>query len=178
MGRTRDSLTPQQRLFALEYLANGQNGRQAALAAGYSPKGAEVRASELLKLRKVRIFVDAQLTKREQKLELKAERIDLEISRLCYRDPRDLIDPETKRFRRLDEIPEDLRRCIAGVTVDKDGGITYRLERKGEALALACRRRGLLKDHVDVTVRTHAELMLEAVRRATFEPTSEGEGEE
>jgi len=166
MGRTAKELTPRQRMFALEYLANGQNGKQAAIKAGYSPKGAEVTASKLLTVPKVKRLVDSRLEKRAEKLELTAERIDLEISRLAYRDPKDFIDPKTKKFRSLEDIPEDLRRCISGVTVGKDGEIIYKLERKGEALQLACRRRGLLKDNVDVMVKSHADLMLEVERRA------------
>jgi phage terminase small subunit len=172
----RAALTPRRRRFVLEYLVD-PNATQAAKRAGFSKKTAYSMGQQLLKNIEIRKLIDAGVAKRSERLELKAERIDLEISRLCYRDPKDLVDPETKRFRSLEEIPEDLRRCIAGVTVDKDGGITYRLERKGEALALACRRRGLLKDHIDVTVRTHAELMLEAVKRTTPpEPAPEGEG--
>ena len=173
MGRGRrkirqyadSELTPRQRRFALEYLSNGGNGTQAAIAAGFSKSGAHVRASELVKNRKVKAFILAQLATREHKLELTAERIDLETSRLAFRDPAELIDPKTGRARPLHEIPEDLRRCIAGVTFGKDSEITYRLERKGEALALACRRRGLLKDNIDVTVKSHADLMAEVERR-------------
>lgn len=41
------SLTEKQRLFVRAYLIDG-NGKKAAIAAGYSPKGAEVQASRML----------------------------------------------------------------------------------------------------------------------------------
>jgi phage terminase small subunit len=46
------SLTEKQRLFVRAYLIDG-NGKKAAIAAGYSPKGAEVAASRLLSQAKV-----------------------------------------------------------------------------------------------------------------------------
>ncbi len=41
-------LTEKQELFIRHYLTNGQNGNQAAIAAGYNKKNARIRASQLL----------------------------------------------------------------------------------------------------------------------------------
>jgi phage terminase small subunit len=46
------SLTEKQRLFVRAYLIE-PNGKKAAIAAGYSPKGAEVQASKMLRVPKV-----------------------------------------------------------------------------------------------------------------------------
>jgi phage terminase small subunit len=45
------------RTFAAEYISNGQNGKQAAIAAGYSPRTAEVQSSQLLRKLKVQELV-------------------------------------------------------------------------------------------------------------------------
>lgn len=67
-----DDLTPRQRRFALEYLRE-PNGKQAAIAAGYSAKGAEVTASKLLRVPKVAAFIAERAAKVAQRLELDAE---------------------------------------------------------------------------------------------------------
>ena len=126
----------------------------------------------------VQTFLRSKRKKVEEELELTAKRLDEETARLAYRDPVELVDPETGILRNLQDIPEDVRRCITSVTVDQSGKFTYRLERKTDALTLAYRRRGLLKDQVDVTVRSHADLMREAARRAGGCVPSEEEKEE
>ena len=48
-------LTPQQMRFVIEYVRTG-NGADAAIAAGYSPRGAASRASKLLSLPQVQQY--------------------------------------------------------------------------------------------------------------------------
>lgn len=52
-----EALTPQQRAFCEQYVANGRNGTQAAIAAGYGAKSAHVRASKLLAMPKIQEFL-------------------------------------------------------------------------------------------------------------------------
>lgn len=52
------ALTPKQTLFVAQYLANGLNATQAAIAAGYSEKTAESQASRLLRNVKVAEAID------------------------------------------------------------------------------------------------------------------------
>ena len=47
---TAGTLTELQRAFTVKYVENGGIGKKAAIAAGYGPKGAHVRSSELLRL--------------------------------------------------------------------------------------------------------------------------------
>lgn len=63
------------RKFASTYLLNGGNGKAAAIAAGYSPRSAEVQASRLLKNAKVRAFLDARAASLSKKVEVDAEKI-------------------------------------------------------------------------------------------------------
>jgi hypothetical protein len=66
-----DGLNIRQATFAAEYVAHHGNGTKAAIAAGYSPKGAHVRASQLLRLGKVKKRIE-RLTRRH---EVTAERV-------------------------------------------------------------------------------------------------------
>lgn len=53
-------LNERQKRFVMEYLRNGGNGQEAAIAAGYSAKGAAVQASRLLSDDKVLAYKRAQ----------------------------------------------------------------------------------------------------------------------
>lgn len=53
----REALTPQQAAFCEFYIANGRNGTQAAIAAGYGAKSAHVRAHKLLAMDKVQLYL-------------------------------------------------------------------------------------------------------------------------
>jgi len=55
--RLRDALNTRQAKFAQNY-ANGSTGKAAAIAAGYSPKSAEVSASGLIRNLKVSEYID------------------------------------------------------------------------------------------------------------------------
>jgi phage terminase small subunit len=59
-------LQAKQQLFVDEYLKD-LNGKQAAIRAGYSPKTAEVQASRLLSVAKVREAVQAAMDKRSER---------------------------------------------------------------------------------------------------------------
>lgn len=52
-----NQLTPQQARFCELYIANGRNGTQAAIAAGYGAKSAHVRAHKLLAMEKVQLYL-------------------------------------------------------------------------------------------------------------------------
>lgn len=113
-----DALTPRQRLFALEYLVD-LNATQAAIRAGYSKKSAAETGCELLKLPKVRTFVERELRKRENRLDLKADRVLLELMRVGMVDLARAFDDEG-RLLALKDMPEDVRRAISGVEVEEE----------------------------------------------------------
>jgi phage terminase small subunit len=77
-------------LFAREYVI-GLNGTRAAIASGYSPNGAEVTASRLLRNTKVQRLINRLLAKRFSKLDLKAEQIIEELARLAFSNMMDYI---------------------------------------------------------------------------------------
>lgn len=65
-------MTPKQEAFVREYLID-LNAKQAAIRAGYSESGAEVRGSELLRNRKVAAEIQKGMNIRAEKLEITAD---------------------------------------------------------------------------------------------------------
>jgi phage terminase small subunit len=108
-------LNPKQRRFALEYLVD-LNATQAARRAGYSVATAKQQGTRLLSHASVRRFLEPRLRKAEAKLELQAERLDLELARIAFVDPGRLADATGRRLE-LHELDEDTRRAIAGVKI-------------------------------------------------------------
>jgi hypothetical protein len=73
------TLTPKQHRFCIEYLKD-ENGKAAAIRAGYSPRCAAQQAYELLQNPKVREFID-----QEQSDSLDRSRVDLDAERAWVR---------------------------------------------------------------------------------------------
>lgn len=108
-----EALAPKMRLFALEYLVD-LNASQAHIRAGYAPKNADVAGPRMLKHPGVRAFLDAALAKREAKLVLSAERVLQELMRVGFLDIQGAYGPDGQLLE-LSEMPEDVRRAIAGI---------------------------------------------------------------
>ena len=68
------SLTNKQKAFCREYVID-HNGTQAAIRAGYSKKGAEVRASELLRNSKVKDYISRLETEMRVDTTMTVERV-------------------------------------------------------------------------------------------------------
>lgn len=73
--------------FVQAYTTNGRNGSQAAIAAGYSAKGAHVAGIRLLRNATVAAMVGELTAKAEELSGLTAERALLENSRIALFDP-------------------------------------------------------------------------------------------
>lgn len=76
-------LTLKQELFVKEYLANGFNGRQAAITAGYSEDSANVIASENLSKPYIKSAIEAEILKIKVEKKITAERILDEIGKIA-----------------------------------------------------------------------------------------------
>jgi phage terminase small subunit len=87
-GRKRldpeQTLTDRQARFVEEYQID-LNATKAAIRAGYSPKGATVRGSELLANRNVRATIDAMRAARSERMELTVASITSDLLRLANR---------------------------------------------------------------------------------------------
>lgn len=62
MAKTKNNkLNTRQKLFVEHYVANGFNGTQAAISAGYAPKNADITASKLLTMPKVQTYLSKRI---------------------------------------------------------------------------------------------------------------------
>lgn len=103
-------LTPMQQAFANEYIVDF-NGKQAAVRAGYSPKAANVKASQLLKHPMVVKAVREALLCRSARTNITQDRVLREFSRVGFLDPVNFYD-EHGELRPLEDLSEDERVCI------------------------------------------------------------------
>ena len=153
-----------QEIFAREYVID-LNGTRAAIAAGYSEKGADVRASQLLDNVKVRRIIDQLHSKRASKLELTAEKLDEETARLAFANMGDYVrvDEDGKPSGiNLENITRDQWAAVHEIREDTTGGTgdgerkqilrtTLKLTDKTKNLELLYRRLGLLQDNLKVS---------------------------
>lgn len=149
-------------IFAREYVLD-LNGSRAAIAAGYSEKGADVAASRMLANAKVKTLIAKLTEKKFNKLDISAERILQELARLAFVDIRNLFD-ESGALRAIHELDEDTARAIAGIDHEKlfehfgkgqakHVGTTakIKLADKTRALQLLGQYRKLFTEKVEVT---------------------------
>jgi len=125
--RLANLTTPKQRLFVVEY-CHHLNATRAAIAAGYSEKGAAQAGARLL----TNVKVSAEIAKLTQKactkLEISAEKVLHELARLAFLDPRKFYN-ENGGLKHITELDGDTAACIAGMEVE-DVYEGYRGERK------------------------------------------------
>ena len=155
--------TIRQRLFAQEYVID-LNGTRAAIAAGYSGKGADVAASHLLDNPRVRKQIDDLLSKRASKLEIKAEHVADELRKLAFANMQDYMRVNEDGWPELDlsKLSRDQSAAIQEFSEDATGGQgdgerrlvlrrRFKLGDKRGSLELLGRHLGMFKDNVNVT---------------------------
>ena len=74
-------MTPKQEAFVHHYCANGGNGTQAAIAAGYSERGADVTASRLLGNVRIAAAMRAHKVKTAERAQITIESLTLELEK-------------------------------------------------------------------------------------------------
>lgn len=72
-GTSKESAAKRKKAFAIAYTSNGRNGKQAAIAAGYSPNCAEVTASRLIREPNVRDMIESLTVRAEEITALSAD---------------------------------------------------------------------------------------------------------
>jgi phage terminase small subunit len=150
-------------IFAREYAVD-LNGRRAAIAAGYSAKGAQVRASELLAVPEVNEMIDTLLSERASRLEIKGSRILEMLYGLATFDSRNFYNPDGS-LKEIKDLDYETQLGLAGFETEhipgKAMGIVskIKLARPGERVAAAAILAKYLPDlkensqRVDLTVR-------------------------
>lgn len=117
MRKAKGGLTSKQRAFCREYMVD-LNGTQAAVRAGYSSRSAKFIACEMLKLEHVQAEVARLNVERMKRLDLKADDVLLELLRIARVDLSQAYDRDGN-LKPIHEIPEDVRRAIAGIEIDE-----------------------------------------------------------
>ncbi len=109
-------MNDRQRRFGREYVID-QNGTQAAIRAGYSPKTATAMASRLLTNVKVRAYIAELMAPAVKATELSVERVLREMTRLAFYDMTAVLELKDGKITMRDpaSLPEDLRRAIVGI---------------------------------------------------------------
>lgn len=175
-----------QDLFAAEYVVD-LNATRAAIAAGYSPKGADVRGCELLRLRRVQQEIAKLQSKRASKLQIRAEQLDEECAKLAFANMGDYvrIDENGKpQGISLENITKDQWAAVQEIREDTAGGAgdgerklilrtTLKLSDKTKNLELLYRRLGMLKDKTEHTVSSELAEVLSLARRRVENASSE-----
>jgi DNA-binding MarR family transcriptional regulator len=113
----RDKLSGKQLKFTMEYLRDF-NGTQAAVRAGYSPKGAAVRASCLLRNIKVSGTIRAAQNAALYRNEVSLDRVIREYANIGFLDAGRLFD-EHGQLLPINEMPEEVRCALARFKVDE-----------------------------------------------------------
>ena len=138
----------QQRIetFARQFVLLNQNGKQAAIAAGYSPKSAQFQASRLLTNRKVKALVAKFLAAVNKKHDFSVERTLTEIARCAFVRPEALFRPD-HTLKSLAEMDYDTASAIAGVEVGARGKLKkVKLNDKLRALDMLARYHKLFSE--------------------------------
>lgn len=145
-------LTPKQKLFCKYYLIS-LNATDAAIKAGYSKKTADVIGSENLVKPNIKEYLQSQMKKREEKLEITADKVIAEIAKLAFANTTDILEITDhgvviKDLSKLDTT------CISSAeeVFDKEGmrlGVKIKLHDKTKNLELLGRHLGLFKDKIE-----------------------------
>lgn len=111
------SLNPQQLKFVQEYMVDMNSG-QAAIRAGYSAATAYQIASRLLKNVHVSAALNKEMAARGSRLQLKADRIIIELMRVAFANIRDVArwNQEKLEYIPSDDIDDDAASAIAEIT--------------------------------------------------------------
>ena len=145
------ALTAKQERFCQEYLID-HNASQAAIRSGYGSRNANVTGPRVLANVGVRARIAELTGKQATRLEIKADTVLKELLLLAKSDVKEIFD-ENGNLKAVHEIPEDVRRAIAGVEtfVDKDGDITKKIKLwdKPKALEMLGRHLKLFTDKVE-----------------------------
>jgi phage terminase small subunit len=152
---------PQHQVFADEYLKDG-NGTQAVIRAGYSDKGAAVTANRLLRNPKIQAYIAKAREEASKNAGVSRELVLKELLLLARSDPGQLLD-ERGNCRTLNEMPEEIRRCIASVKFSGDGGTEVKLWPKTTSLELLGKAIAMWTEKHEVTGANGGEFTVKVV---------------
>lgn len=145
-------LTPKQKLFCKYYLIS-LNATDAAIKAGYSKKTANRIGTENLSKPVIREYLESQMKKREEKLDITADKVIAEIAKLAFANTTDILEI-TDHGVVIKDLTKLDTSCISSAeeVFDKEGmrlGVKIKLHDKTKNLELLGRHLGLFKDKIE-----------------------------
>ena len=149
LGLSKAAVAARELTFIEYYIANNENGTQAAIAAGYSEKCASVQASRMLNNHKIQ----AELKRRREELQVKhgltTDRLLKELANIVYADLRKFYG-ENGELLSPKDWPDEIASAVAGVEVTEISGTAFktnklRLWDKNAAIEKAMKHLGLFK---------------------------------
>ena len=140
-------LTPRQQRFVEEYLVD-PNGHQAALRAGYAPRGARQTVTKLLKHPEIAAAIRRGMEARAERLRVHADKVVAEFARIAFADIGNLVEwgPDGVTLRPKSALSPDDRAAIAEIAAGSGpygAGPRLRLHSKHRALDAIARHLGL-----------------------------------
>lgn len=111
-GMTKAAVKQREDIFIEAYLANGRNGKAAAITAGFAPGSAHVEQNRLLNRPHVAEAIAAREKELLDKHGLKAEEVVASIARALRFDPRKLFN-EDGSSKAVHELDEDTARALS-----------------------------------------------------------------
>lgn len=156
-AKSAQKLSPKRAEFVRQYLVD-LNATQAAIRAGYSPKGAEVAGFRLLRDVRVSAVVEAAMAERAVRTEITADRVLQEVASLAFLDIAGAFTADGTLLP-LNEMAPNVRAAIAGLETNElfgpEGELVgtakkIKLSDKIGALTLLMRHMGMLNDKLKV----------------------------
>jgi phage terminase small subunit len=170
---------PKHERFVAEFLVD-LNAKQAAIRAGYSPRSAEVTGCKLLSNPKVAAAIAEGQKRVLDKLELSAERVLLELSRIAISDIRAVFD-ERGNLLQINGLPEGIAAAVASVEVVTrsigEGEVEYvhkiKFWDKLRALELLAKRLGLVKEQHEHSGKNGGPIETRVVFGGRYRPAAD-----
>ena len=146
-------LNEKQKRFVSEYIID-LNAKQAAIRAGYSPKGAEPQASRLLSNAKIQVEIAEAMEDRGKRTGITQDRVLAELSAIAFAKATDYVevdDDGSVKIKPTAALTDEQKKAIASI---KEGanGIEIKLTDKTKALEMLSRHLGLFNDKLNVNV--------------------------
>jgi phage terminase small subunit len=146
------------------YHANGGNGKDAAIKAGYSPAAAEQQASNMLATVKIREAVSARQKHVEDRTDVRKEHLVTKLAQIVYANLKDVVswDGKTLKIKTFDDIPEEIHPAIEMIRVKPDGTMEIKLVAKTPAIEELNRMLGFhAPTKVDATIHPPSTIIVE-----------------
>lgn len=148
-------MTDRQKLFCQQYLIDW-NATQAAIRAGYSKKTAGKKGPDMLKVPRIKEYLDKAKAMIFAEAKVEQSRIIEELASIAFVNPRDFISWKDGVLTILDsdDVPDEIMRAIAQIeeSETKNGHkITIKFHSKLESITLLMRHMGMLKEEVSLS---------------------------